>query len=102
MKEKISMNQEIKVILLEKNEVDYLCFEFDKDVVEVNLNDVSGQQDLKTVFSKLLKLINDKDVELKLEIADGYKKGLYKEVCYEYVDDLNNEIKEVREEMKKL
>ena len=31
-----------------------------------------------------------------------YKKGLYKEVCQEYISDLNEEIKEVREEIKNL
>ena len=69
-----SMFQSCLEAKIRKNKIDHFCFEFDKDIVEVNLNDISGQQHLKNVFSKLLKLINDKDVELKLEIEDGYKK----------------------------
>lgn len=102
MKEEIFTNQEIKVVLLEKENNDYLCFEFDDKTCEVNLNDVHGQQELKNVFSELLKIIYYTDLVLNLEIEDGYKRGLYKEVCKEYIDNLNNEIKEVREEMKKL
>lgn len=96
------MNQEIKVVLSEKEETDYLCFEFEDKKCEVNLNDVKGQQDFKNVFSELLKIICNKDLVLKLEIEEGYKRGLYKEVCMEYIESLNNEIREVREELQKL
>lgn len=105
MKEKTSMNQEIiNVKLLDDNGVDTLLFEIPEieDGISVNLNTNEGQNDLKKVFENLLVIINKQDVELKLEIAEQYKKGLYKEVCAEYIDDLNKEIKAVRAEVLKL
>lgn len=102
MKEKKSMNQEVRVTLCEKEQEDYLCFEFEQDLVEVNLNKVNGQQNLKNVFSIILRLLEKEDVLLNLEIEEGYKKGLYKEVCAEYIADLNNEIAQVKQEMMKL
>lgn len=105
MKEKISTNLEIiNVKLLEVDGVDTLIFEIPEmeDGLSVNLNTNEGQNDLKKVFENLLVLINKQDVELKLEIDEHYKKGLYKEVCREYIDDLNKEIKSVRGEVLKL
>ena len=66
------------------------------------MNATSGQKDLKIVFEKILKMLNSKDIELNLTIDEQYKKGLYKEVCTEYISDLNKEIEEVRAEIKKL
>lgn len=105
MKEKTSMNPEmINVRLLDLDGVDTLIFELPEteNGISVNLNNNEGQNDLKKVFENLLVLINDHDVELKLEIDEHYKKGLYKEVCAEYIDDLNKEIKSVRREVLKL
>ncbi len=105
MKEKTSMNPEmINVRLLDLDKVDTLIFEVPEteNGISVNLNNNEGQKDLKKVFENLLVLINDHDVELKLEIDEHYKKGLYKEVCAEYIDDLNKEIKSVRREVLKL
>lgn len=105
MKGKTSMSQEIiKVKLLEMEGVDTLTFEIPKikDGISVNLNSNEGQNELKRVFENLLVMINTKDIELKLEIDENYKKGLYKEVCTEYIEDLNKEIKSVRGEVLKL
>lgn len=105
MKEKTSMSLEIiKVKLLEVEGIDTLTFEIPKieEGISVNLNTNEGQNDLKRVFENLLVIINSKDIELKLEIDENYKKGLYKEVCAEYIEDLNKEIKSVRGEVLKL
>lgn len=105
MSEKISTNQEvIDVKLFDDNGTDTLLFNIPgvKDGVSVNLNATSGQKDLKIVFEKILKMLNSKDIELNLTIDEQYKKGLYKEVCTEYISDLNKEIEEVRAEIKKL
>lgn len=105
MKEKTSMSLEIiKVKLLEVEGVDTLTFEIPKieEGISVNLNTNEGQNDLRRVFENLLVIINSKDIELKLEIDENYKKGLYKEVCAEYIEDLNKEIKSVRGEVLKL
>ena len=105
MKEKTSMSLEIiKVKLLEVEGIVTLTFEIPKieEGISVNLNTNEGQNDLKRVFENLLIIINSKDIELKLEIDENYKKGLYKEVCAEYIEDLNKEIKSVRGEVLKL
>jgi hypothetical protein len=99
MKEKKSMNQEvINVELFSNNGVDTLLFKElgSKEGISVNLNSTTGQQDLKNVFGNLLHILQNKDVELRLNINPLYKKGLYKEVCEEYIKDLNKEIKAVR------
>lgn len=105
MSEKISTNQEIiNVKLLEDNGTDIMLFYIpgEENGISVNLNETSGQKDLKNVFGRILKILNTKDVVLELNIDKLYKKGLYKEVCQEYISDLNEEIKEVREEIKNL
>lgn len=103
MSEKTSMNLEvIKVKLRENSGKDVMVFEFPDEKINVNLNETSGQKDFKTVFEKLLKILNDIDVELELSIDDQYKKVLYKEVCNEYILELNKEIKQIREEIEKL
>lgn len=105
MKEKTYMNQElIKVKLFDNNGIDTLFFAIPgiDGGRSVNLNDTSGQKDLKLIFEDLLKIISNHDVELKLSVDDSYKKGLYKEVCTEYIEELNKEIKVVRKEIKTL
>lgn len=101
MNEKTSMNQEIvNVTLYDNNGVDTLLFEIpEEEGITVNLNETSGQKDLKNVFERVLKRLSSNDLELKLSIDEKYKKGLYKEVCEEYISDLNNEIRVVRSEI---
>lgn len=103
MNEKTSMNQAcIKVKLFDNKGIDTLLFSIPdtNEGISVNLNDTSGQKDLKFVFEELLKILSNQDVELKLLVDDSYKKGLYKEVCTEYIAELNKEIKEVRKEIR--
>lgn len=105
MKEKTSTNLEvIDVKLFDDRGVDTLLFLLPgvKNGISVNLNETSGQKDLKLVFEKILNRLNTKDIELRLSIDEQFKKGLYKEVCVEYISDLNNEIKAVRAEIQKL
>ncbi len=105
MKEKTSMNQvTINAKLVDVNGTDTLIFELPEieDGISVNLNANEGQNDLKRVFESLLVIINTQDVLIKLEIDDEYKKTLYKEVCAEYIEDLNKEIKRVRSDVLKL
>ena len=101
MSEKTSTNQEIvRVTLYDNNGIDTLLFEMsEEEGINVNLNETSGQRDLKNVFEMILKRLSSKDLELKLSIDEQYKKGLYKEVCEEYISDLNKEIQAVRAEI---
>lgn len=99
------MNQRIiDVILTASADVDVLVFVLDDenpDAYIVNLNSATSQNELKNVFSKLLQILLEEDVALRLLIADGYGKGLYKDVCREYIDDLNRELVQVKEIIQK-
>ena len=53
------------------------------------------------VFSKLVYLCINNDVELSLEIEEGYKRSLYKDVCQEYVRELQREMNNVREKIRR-
>lgn len=95
------MNQENKVINvhLEKREKkDYLIFDFE-EVAEVCLNNDESQNDLKSIFVKLLAEVIENPVELEFTDNAEYKTGLYIDVCKEYIKDLNKEIMSVRKNM---
>ena len=95
------MNQESKAINvhLEKREnKDYLVFGFE-EVAEVCLNDDESQNNLKSIFVKLLTEITKYPVELQFLENPEYKTGLYIDVCKEYIKDLNKEITNVRKNM---
>ena len=98
MIERIFMNQESKVINvhLEKREnKDYLVFDFE-ETAEVCLNKDASQNDLKSIFVKLLTEITKHPIELHFLENSEYKTGLYIDVCKEYIKDLNKEITNVR------
>lgn len=105
MKGKVYMNPKIiKVALTVISDVDVLIFRLDEENPEgyiVDLNSSSSQSSLKHIFSKLLNILIDEDVKLELEIDKDYKKGLYKDVCMEYIADLNQELTQVKESMLK-
>jgi len=95
------MNQESKAINvhLEKREnKDYLVFGFE-EVAEVCLNDDESQNNLKSIFVKLLTEITKYPVELQFLENPEYKTGLYIDVCKEYIKDLNKEITNMRKNM---
>ena len=99
------MNQkQIEVLLTVVGESDVLNFILDQekpDEYVVNLNSDTSQSELKKVFSKLLELIIENDVKLVLKISEGYSKVLYMDVCIVYIDDLNREISNVAESVRK-
>lgn len=97
------MNQmEIKVQLTVIGEEDVLIFLIDEenpDKYTISLNSPNNQTDIKKVFSKLLEMLFDNEIKLQLQIADGYSKGLYKDVCEEYISELQKEISDVKEQL---
>lgn len=108
MKGKVYMkqaeNKEIKVLLTVQGETDILVFSLDENEPEkyiINLNDSSCQLQIKEVFSKLLEELLKFDINLHLEIQDGYSKGLYKDVCEEYIAELNKELMQVKNSINK-
>ena len=101
MKGRIFMNQKILTVeLLEvDSDRDVLRFKFDDAVLDVNLNSATCQNDLKAVFVKLLQQLLDNEITLNLNYDETYRKGLYKEVCEEYIKDLNRELLSVKGKM---
>lgn len=95
------MNQEDKVInvhLENRDKKDYMIFEFEEEIV-VCLNEESGQNELKNVFSALLTELIQNPVKLEYIENREYKIVLYIDVCQEYIKDLNREISNVRKNM---
>ena len=95
------MNQERKVInvhLAKKEDKDYLVFGFE-EIAEVCLNDDESQNNLKSIFVKLLAEITKYPVELRFIEKPEYKTRLYIDVCKEYIKDINKEITNVRKNM---
>lgn len=102
MKEGIFMNQEIiKVTLFEQGDADILRFQIDKDELDINLNSSECQNSLKKLFTLILEKAVDRIVEIELKIHDEYSRRMYIEVCEEYVRDLNRELRDVAEIIKK-
>lgn len=94
----------IDVTLTVSGDVDILVFGFDDEHPNahyVNLNSPTSQNELKNVFSKLLQLLLTDEIDLRLIIAEGYKKGLYRDVCTEFINDLNRELLQVKETLKR-
>ena len=93
---------EIKVQLTVVGEEDVLAFLLDDEKTNeyiVSLNSANNQTDIKRVFTKILEMLFDNDITLTFEIAEGYSKGLYKDVCSEYVSELQKEISAVKEQL---
>lgn len=108
MKGKVYMkqaeNKKIKVVLTVLGETDALVFLLDENEPEkyiINLNYSSCQVQIKEVFSKLLEELFKFDIDLYLEIQEGYSKGLYKDVCKEYIAELNKELVQVKNSINK-
>ena len=100
MKGRVFMSQRvIDVTLTVLSDVDVLVFGLDDKKqydYTVNLNSATSQNELKNVFSRLLQLLLQEDITLNLVIDKDYGKGLYKDVCREYINDLNRESTQVK------
>lgn len=95
--------KEIDVLLTVIGDSDVLIFNLDTEAPDkyvIDLNDSAGQVKIKEVFSKLLEMLLDEKLTLRLRIDEGYSKGLYKDVCLEYIKELNTEIDQVIESVK--
>ena len=56
---------------------------------------------MKRLFALILEKTLYRNIVIELEIQDGYSRGMYVEVCEEYIKDLNRELGEVTEIIKK-
>lgn len=98
------MNQiklDVKLYSTKDTNDDILAFMFDNAKSIIHLNTDSCQIELKEVFSKLLTLSLENDVILNLIIEDGYNRGLYKDVCTEYISELQRELDNVKDSIRK-
>lgn len=98
------MSQEvINLVLREREDKVVLQFNFSPNCPDqiVNLDEESGQGELKSAFISLLKLIIEQDLKLHLIVEDNFQKRLYIEVIEEYVKDLNSELIDVKQKLLK-
>lgn len=94
------MNQDLKVLLRKEEDRDILEFLIsDDETVIINLNSEDSQAEFKSAFLIILKQLQFGNIKFQLDVQDGYDNQLIKEVCEDYIIDLNNEIKEVYEDM---
>ena len=103
MRGKIFMNQITLNVKLFANgpDEDILAFLFEDAESRVNLNTDSCQAELKDVFSRLIKLSLNNDVSFNLIIEDSYGRGLYKDVCTEYIAELQRELDSVKDKIRR-
>ncbi|MGN8636946.1 hypothetical protein, partial [Eubacterium pyruvativorans] len=96
-----SMNQKIIDVELKslEDDTDILEFQYEDNPLPVNLNSDATQNELKAVFERLLQELMLNDVALHFKYAEAYKRGMFIEVCEEYVKDLNRELKNVKERL---
>ncbi|MDD2502756.1 MAG: hypothetical protein PHP79_01655 [Clostridia bacterium] len=93
--------EEIKVELIAPDtDTDILRFHVGDKPLDVNLNSAECQNSLKDVFAALLKLLIYSDINLELLVGDEYKRVMYVEVCTEYINDLNRELADVKDELR--
>ena len=97
------MNQEIIEVLLTSEDVDTdtLIFKIDGNQLVVNLNSPDCQSAFKNIFAELLRKLVKDDIVLELNIDDGFNRMLYKEVYEEYIKDLNRELNECKDDLRK-
>jgi hypothetical protein len=73
---------------------DILRFIFEEDYyIDIDLNSATGQSEIKKLFAELLKIAIDVDIELSFSSEKDFPRGLYKEVCEEYIKDISRELK---------
>ena len=91
------MNQEIINVTLFAldGDNDILRFSIEGENLDINLNKSDCQNAMKSMFSVLLKKAVHTNLSLKFSAAPGYTRGMYIEVCEEYIKDLNRELCEV-------
>ena len=47
-------------------------------------------------------MLTESEIKLVFNVAEGYTKGLYTDVCTEYINELNKELKQVREKIRQV
>ena len=96
------MNPEVIEVILKSEDADTDVIEFhiSDASLSVNLNSPNSQVSMKAVFAALLKELVARDIELQLTIDDDFNRVMYKEVCTEYISDLNRELSQVKDALR--
>lgn len=74
------------------NGQDVIRFTINEKPYDVSLTTDTGNEDLKSVFEALLRLMLSENVKLVFTKTDGYTNKMYEEVCKEYVASIQKEI----------
>lgn len=74
------------------NGQDVIRFTINEKPYDVSLTTNTGNEDLKSVFEALLRLMLSENVKLVFTKTDGYTNKMYEEVCKEYVASIQKEI----------
>ena len=74
------------------NSQDVIRFTINEKPYDVSLTTDTGNEDLKSVFEALLRLMLSENVKLVFTKTDGYTNKMYEEVCKEYVASIQKEI----------
>lgn len=67
--------------------------------IDVIVTEDGGTNELKGLFSYLLEELFEDDVMVKFVPTTDYKTTLYEEVCREYIDVLNGELRQARQKI---
>lgn len=87
---------EYNVKLLKENDKDILRFYFDKQY-DIDLNS-EDQSSIKELFYEIIKLSFENEIILKFN-GDEHEQDLFYDVAVDYVEKLNNEIKQIRNDI---
>jgi|SRR5690554_1886313 len=87
---------EINVVLIENEGKNLLRFDIIDNSINIDLNS-EEQESLRTLFNRLLNVAVNEEITLKLKISEGYNNVLFKEIAVEYIEQLNTEIKLIRD-----
>ena len=74
------------------NGQDVIRFTINEKPYDVSLTTDTGNEDLKSVFEALLRLMLSENVKLVFTKTDGYTNKMYEKVCKEYVASIQKEI----------
>ncbi len=93
----------IDVVLYSDSEkqMDILSFQFDDESCKIDLNSEDSQPQLKMVFSKLITESLENDIVFNLVVGENYDRELYIDVCKEYIQDLQKELNNSKERIRK-
>lgn len=89
------MEEKIYKVGLEKDEFEYMVFDFGDCTFKINMNE-DKQDELRNLFYHIIKL--SFEINLKFELSEQalkYENSLFVEIASEYLKDLNTEIRSI-------